>query len=81
MSHTISHTMTYTSKLLASGLPTTLWTALKTKTQSIVLHIQITQMTRALNGFSNAQLGQIGVTRDGVAAHAKKIVTYEYNGL
>ncbi len=41
---------------------------------SMLLHMQVGRMKSALNQLSNAQLEQIGITRDQIDAHAERLM-------
>ncbi len=72
---------TYTSELLSSGFPSSIWTALKTKFANSLQTLQINQLVRALNTLSDDQLAHLGTTRANLRAHATKVLNTEYTGL
>lgn len=43
--------------------------------------VQIKQMQSVLHALSDEQLKKMGIKRDGIRAHAKHLITYEYDGL
>lgn len=43
--------------------------------------MQVGRMETVLHRMSDEQLAQVGITRSGIKAHAKYLVTYEYDGL
>tara|TARA_R110002124_G_scaffold109_6_gene452 strand:- start:13375 stop:13641 length:267 start_codon:yes stop_codon:yes gene_type:complete len=47
----------------------------------IMLALRVSRMTSALATMSDEQLDQIGVHRKDISDHARKLITYEYDGL
>lgn len=43
--------------------------------------MQVARMESVLHKMSDEQLAQVGITRSGIKAHAKYLVTYKYDGL
>ena len=46
-----------------------------------MLAMRIGRMASALSAFSDEQLEQIGVLRKDIRYHARKLITYEYDGI
>ncbi len=46
-----------------------------------MLAMRIGRMASALSAFSDEQLEQIGVLRKDIRDHARKLITYEYDGI